>query len=189
GTPLEFPSWESRNSAARISAFRTRRETPPWIGISMQWSRWPRSWSGPCWGDHPASHESAPANRSAPDGRGGASPEGTHIRLFKPYVAPVLVQRNRKYCAAQSTTWPARSLAGLLRALAQIPGLLGKHLHLPLDEVGLQLQYVLHVLRLHQLTGELERARDVLLRKCHRLFGRVLGAFAGALGLPFHRLQ
>src|SRR5262249_16392338 len=155
----EFPSWESRNSAARISAFRTRREPPPWIWISMQWSRWPRSWSGPCWGDHPASHESAPANPSAPDARAPASQERTDTRLSKPYIAPVLVQRNTKYCAAQSTTWPARGLAGLLGALAQLPGLLGKHLHLPLDEVGLQLQYVLHVLHLHQLTGEFERAR------------------------------
>jgi hypothetical protein len=53
----------------------------------------------------------------------------------------------------------------LARALAQLPGLLGERLHLPLDEVGLQLQYVLHVLGSHQLLGEFERAGNILLCK------------------------
>src|SRR5262249_31614124 len=110
----------------------------------------------------------------------------------------------QKYCAAQSsadrislfpvrlprTRQPSafgrgRVLCRLARALAEFPRLLGQHLHLALDIVRLQSQHVLDVSRPHQLLGKFERARDVSLGESHRLFGYVLGALAGGLGLTF----
>src|SRR5215475_9813821 len=110
----------------------------------------------------------------------------------------------QKYCAAQSsadrislfpvrlprTRQPSafgrsRVLCRLARALAEFPRLLGQHLHLALDIVRLQSQHVLDISRPQQLLGKFERARDVSLGESHRLFGYVLGALAGGLGLPF----
>src|SRR5262245_52370973 len=112
----------------------------------------------------------------------------------------------QKYCAAQPSAgrikpFPARLprirqpsalrrgriLCRLTRALAELPRLLGQHLHLALDIIGLQSQHVLEVSRPHQLLGKFERARDVLLGESHRLFGYILGTLAGGLGLPFER--
>src|SRR5438128_2927322 len=81
-----------------------------------------------------------------------------------------------------------RVLCRLARALAELPRLLGQHLHLALDIVGLQSQHVLDVSRPHQLLGKFEGARDVSLGESHRLFGYILGTLAGSLGLPSNAL-
>src|SRR3982074_2385208 len=48
-----------------------------------------------------------------------------------------------------------------------------------------QLQDLLYILGPHHLLSQLERVGDVLLSENHRLFGNILGAFAGGLGLAF----
>src|ERR1700690_2238854 len=73
----------------------------------------------------------------------------------------------------------------LAGALAEFLGLLRQCLHLGPDEGRLQLEHLLDVLGTHQLLGEVERGRDVLLDKAHRLPAHVLGALAGRFGLPF----
>jgi hypothetical protein len=77
----------------------------------------------------------------------------------------------------------------LARALAQLLGLLGQDLHLALDEVGLQLQHFLNVLRPYQLLRELERGGHVSLGKIHCLFSDMPGPLAGGLGLTFERMD
>ena len=73
----------------------------------------------------------------------------------------------------------------LARALAQLLGLLAERLHLPFDVIRLQFHDVLNIFRPQQLLSKLERARDILFGESDGLFGNVLCALAGGLGLAF----
>src|SRR6478752_3054506 len=82
-----------------------------------------------------------------------------------------------------SALWGKDARRGLHGRLAHAPGMVGQRSHLVLEEIGLDLDRVLHTLGIDQLVAEVECCRDVALQVTAELLGLIADPAAKRPGL------